>query len=107
MKRFLSLFLSIVLILSSLTLMSSAYWYTADDKKDGNFYYQDINDSSVAITAYEGEKEVLTIPATLAGKKVVAIGEIFCWHNKDLKEVIIENGIKSIEFNAFAGCENL
>ena len=107
MKRFLSLFLSIVLILSSLTLMSSAYWYTTDDKKNGNFYYQDINDSSVAITAYEGEKEVLTIPATLAGKKVVAIGEIFCWHNKDLKEVIIENGIKSIEFNAFAGCENL
>ncbi len=82
MKRFLSLFLSIVLILSSLTLMSSAYWYTTDDKKNGNFYYQDINDSSVAITAYEGEKEVLTIPATLPEKKLLPSAKSFAGTTK-------------------------
>ena len=56
---------------------------------------------------YHGNDETVTIPTTYNGEQVKEVGVWAFWDNKDLKHVIIPEGITVINENCFMGCENL
>ena len=99
MKRKLSFILAVVLLLSSLTLMAGAYTMHHGDYKSGDFYYNILNNGTIEITYYAGNDPVLTIPAQLDGKRVSLVGSWYMFdmdYRKIVKEIIIENGVKTI-----------
>lgn len=63
----------------------------------------------VKITAYFGAEDVLEIPATLNGKRVVGIASNFIAsaHRSEIEKVIIPDYVTSIDSNAFKGCTSL
>jgi hypothetical protein len=72
---------------------------------DWKFY---IKDGKAYLAGYTGEdKTSITIPRKISSYDVAGFTEGVCWYNKELKSVIIEEGIKEIPINAFIGCENL
>ena len=75
-------------------------------KKSGDFKYVKCK-GGVEITKYTGKAKNLTIPAKIAGKKVVAIGSEAFEDNKKLRQVKLPDSIKLIYDYSFAGCEKL
>ncbi len=71
------------------------YTYTVDD--DGN----------ATITGYSGSVSALSIPETIDGHTVVAIGDGAFKGNTRLTAVMIPNGVTRIEQSAFQSCSNL
>lgn len=102
MKKVLSLFLSIVMLLSiTAGLDLSAYAQSSD------YWYDLLDDGTVEITGYKGSATNLTIPATLDGYTVTSIGEQAFSCNDELKKVTIPNGVTSIGDSAFFYCSSL
>lgn len=66
---------------------------------DGNY--------SITITGYDRNKEKMVIPESFAGISVTAIHSHAFMGNKNLRSVIIPEGLTTIGFSAFAGCYNL
>jgi len=60
------------------------------------------NDGKITITGYVGTEKNLTIPASVNGKPIDAIGNE-AFKNKGLTSVIIPDSIISIGNNAFSG----
>ncbi len=69
------------------------------------FYYREENGGAV-ITGYSGNTALLTIPATLGGLPVTAIGE-HAFERASLTAVILPEGITAIGWFAFYECPNL
>ncbi len=69
------------------------------------FHYREENGGAV-ITGYSGSVALLTVPATLGGLPVVAIGE-HAFEKASLTAVILPEGITSIGWFAFYECQNL
>ena len=99
MKRTISLLLGIIMILSLFVFVANAD--TTDNRqiKSGDFYYEILKDGTAHITYYEGNDDVIVIPAEIDGRKVSVAGS---WHlmdndrQKKVKEIIFEDGIKTI-----------
>ena len=86
--------------------------------QDQEFLYKRINNNEIRIIQYLGEKTEIIIPSKYDGYKVTAIGNttvkdgkllnIFNDHNNTkITSVIIENGVKTIDNNAFYNCQGL
>ena len=75
----------------------------------GGDYQFSINpdSTSVTITGYTGPGGAISIPATLAGLPVTAIGEAAFQENSSLTSVTIPEGVTSIGESAFAVCVSL
>ena len=71
------------------------YSYSLDD--DGN----------ATITGFSGNATALSIPSTLDGHTVVAIGNNAFKNNTQIRSVVLPNGIKAIGDSAFSGCSYL
>ena len=71
------------------------YGYSLDD--DGN----------ATITSYTGNATSLTIPQTIDGHPIVAIGSNVFKNRTALRSVIMQDNILTIGSNAFQGCVNL
>jgi hypothetical protein len=69
------------------------------------FYYRAENGGAV-ITGYSGDVALLTVPATLDGLPVIAIGE-HAFERATLTAVILPDGITEIGWFAFYECEGL
>ena len=69
------------------------------------FHYQ-VRDGGAVITGYEGNHPFVTVPATLDGYPVLAIGER-AFENKSLAAVVLPEGLLTIEWFAFYGCAAL
>lgn len=82
MKRFLSLFLSIVLILSSLTLMSSAYWYTTDDKKTETSIIRILTTAQLQSPPMKGKKKFSPFRQPSPEKKLLPSAKSFAGTTK-------------------------
>ena len=54
-----------------------------------------------------GERETVIIPQSISQKEVVGITSRALYHNNLVKILIIEEGVTSIESEAFQGCPNL
>lgn len=59
------------------------------------------------ITKYNGTDADVTIPDTLNGEPVVAIGEEAFGDNKTITSVVIPEGVTELQTGAFLGCRSL
>jgi len=69
------------------------------------FHYR-VENGNAIITDFEGGATLVTIPASLDGYPVIAIGER-AFEGSCVAAVVIPEGVKSIEWFAFYGCSAL
>lgn len=72
----------------------------------GDFDYT-LKGGKAIITAYLGSKTKITVPETIDGYKVIAIGENAFYRNSYIKEVVLPKSITYIAENAFGVCTSL
>lgn len=99
-SRFVSLFFVFLTVFSSLFLCS----YT---ETDDFFRYTSDEEGNLHIVGYVGYEHTLTVPAEIGGKKVVAIDATAFYGNSEIRRITVSAGIKRVEKDAFAYCENL
>ena len=83
---------------------------SADEYGDFEFYStSDVGDENpiVTITGYNGSSTNVVIPSEIYGMPVGSIGNGAFQYNETLKDVIIPDGVTSIEYCAFQGCNSL
>ena len=79
-----------------------------DEKLYFNEYeYIILDDSSIAVTGYTGSGDTVEIPAQIEGKPVEKIAAEAFIANTGIKNIVIPNGVLSIEDNAFSQCTSL
>ena len=76
------------------------------DRKSGPYQYLVNSDGTAVITKYTGFDVKLTIPETIDGHTIVAIGKR-AFYDNDFEEVVIPQSIQTIGLYAFAYCEDL
>lgn len=81
------------------------YCVWAENTTEDAFTYE-TSGSSVTITGYTGDEDVVVIPQTLGGKKVTKIAED-AFIQKSVKTVVIAKTVEQIEAYAFDRCEDL
>lgn len=100
MKKILSVFLAVAIAVISAPMCFAAVYES--------YTYEVNSDNSVTITAYTNlHLSSITIPETIDGKTVTAIGNNVFKGKSSLKTVKIPNTIVSIGDYAFYGCKNL
>ena len=102
-KKFLSLLLSLAMILTALPLAG----VTAFAATSGNFEYKVLEDGTAEITDYTGNAETLDIPSKLDTYTVTSIGEYAFAFCDSLTSVTIPESVTSIDWYAFEGCDSL
>ncbi len=75
-------------------------------RTSGDFKYVKYMDG-IKIKAYKGKAKKVTIPATLVGKKVIAVGEAAFENNDTIKNIKLPASVREIGDCAFAGCSKL
>lgn len=65
-----------------------------------------LENGKAIVTGYEGRSTLVTVPATLNGYAVAAIGER-AFEGKKLAAVILPEGLEAVGWFAFYGCEEL
>ena len=100
-KRVLSLALSLLMLLSVAPLSIIANAQTDDD-----FVYS-VENGEAIVTAYRGTDTVLTIPDTLGGYPVTAIGDVAFVDCEQFTSITLGKHVASIGEYAFSGCKAL
>ncbi|MCR4903299.1 MAG: leucine-rich repeat protein [Butyrivibrio sp.] len=72
----------------------------------GDFDCELQDDGTIIITGYDGRSKNVVVPATLDGYRVSGIGDS-AFSYTSISRIVIEDGIKSIELDAFRGCKDL
>lgn len=112
-KKVLTLFLAICLAAGNVAVPVSAF---AAEVKTGqvnasDWEWEEQEGGGVSVTAYKGTETEVTIPGTLDGKTVTAIGaRAFSSQGEGgstVTKVTIPNSVTAIGDSAFSGCENL
>lgn len=99
MKKILSILLSVIIILSACFLPAFSL--------ESGYYSYIIENGKAVITDYNGKDSTVTVPSTLGGYSVFAIGEGAFQDNKNIVSVTVPEGICEIRDNAFRSCEKL
>ncbi len=73
----------------------------------GDYQFTLRAEGEAVIVAYVGEETRLTIPSTLAGHPVTAIGPYAFYEKTFLREVVIPESVTEIGYQAFACCDKL
>lgn len=63
-----------------------------------------VDAEGVTVTAYRGSEVNVSIPATIDGKAVVAIGDKAFLNNQTIRSVVIPEGVRTVGWFAFSGC---
>lgn len=79
----------------------------AAEEQKGTFETADLDDGTISIKKYEGNEEILNIPAEIDGKKVTAIGDSAFEKNEYLMKVTLPEGVTAVGKKAFRGCISL
>lgn len=74
---------------------------------EGNGIEYELHDGGYAVSIYFGSKSLVIIPAKINGKPVNAILSGAFANNKKLKDIILPDGLTSIEDDAFQNCSSL
>ena len=74
--------------------------------EDGDWSYS-VKDDLATITAYNGSEKEITIPDSLGGYKVIAIGEEAFGDNISIETVVMPDSIETVESKAFYNCSSL
>lgn len=75
------------------------------DENEFVFHYR-VENGKATITGFEGAATLVTVPETLNGYPVVAIGE-HAFSEKPIAAIILPDGLESIGWFAFYGCRSL
>ena len=102
-KKLTSVILAVVMMLGILTIAP----LTVSAATYGNFEYTLEDDFTCTITGYNGSAANVTIPSTIYGNKVSAIGRYAFYENPNIKKVSMPNSVKIIDRGAFQYCGNL
>lgn len=99
MKKILSIFLAVIIIISScsvnaFSLTSGSYTYILENGK-------------AVITRYSGSASSVLVPSVLGGYSVYAIGESAFQNNSIITSVTIPNSVSEVRANAFRNCSKL
>ena len=98
----------ITMIISLLIVFSSALTVNAEDMHYyGNFMYKVLKNKTIKLVSYDGDKERISIPSTIKGKKVTVLGKNIFSEKLCIKSVEFPEEITKIEANAFEKCTNL
>ena len=103
MKKVISLFLSVAMILAIISGMN----LTAYAETYGDFEYSYIEDDRLSITGYNGSATNPEIPSAINGVSVTEIGESAFENCTSLTSVTIPDSVTSIGFCAFYNCKSL
>lgn len=107
MKKLWYLTIALVLILAALSVPAAAAEEEPTQYTSGDYRYTLQPDGTAAIAKYAGSASELSIPDTLDGYAVTAIGnEAFRLH-QHLHSVSIPDGVIAIGNEAFRLCQNL
>ncbi len=107
MKRFLSITISVMLLIQSLFICSITAQAKTKTYSSGNYQYIILSDKTARITNYKGDTpDALKIPSKLSGHKVTSIGKN-AFENKTMTELTLPDTLKSIGASAFFECKNL
>ena len=68
------------------------------------FNYAEIDDTTIAITSYNGWESNVEIPSQIDGKIVTAIGEYAFAGNSYLEKIVIPDTVLNVYMNAFKDC---
>ena len=104
MKRFM------VVLIAALIMMSA---FCAQAKTDGDYEFYETESGNTVITLYMGEDASVIVPEAFELEyaeipfTVLAIADEAFAYNDDLRTIVIPEGVESIEYRAFFGCENL
>ena len=66
-----------------------------------------VSDAGVTVTAYTGNDVSVSIPATIDGRAVIAIGDRAFMNCKTVQSVVVPEGVREIGWFAFSGCISL
>ncbi len=105
MKKLLSIFLAIVLIITAMPL--GAFEFKASALSEGYYTYS-VSDGKATITDVSTSvRGAVTIPSTLGGYPVTSIGDDAFYHCDSLTSITIPDSVTSIGSFAFSWCINL
>ena len=112
-KRICALSLTVLLMSGTSTLPTSAAVYAAPSalsaaaSVNDDYNYTVNSNNTVTITKYKGRETDVKIPQSISGKTVTEIGSSAFKNCTTLKTVYIPKSIRTINGNAFIGCNNL
>ena len=102
MKRFFSLFISAVVLLSAIFAANA---FTTSEYP-GIVFINDYDDN-FSVSGYTGDDSVLVVPETVYKKNVTRFDEKALWRNSVVESVIMNDIMTKVKQRAFYGCENL
>ena len=96
----------------SLLLMASMFLgfqttVYADSGYEGDFGWEDIDETTVAVTGYTGPDGLVAIPDELNGKTVSVIASEAFANKTGITDVSMPDTVTAIEYGAFMGCTGL
>ncbi|MBQ1186809.1 MAG: leucine-rich repeat domain-containing protein, partial [Clostridia bacterium] len=109
MKKLLSVVLTIALLLSILPTGIFSITASAATEYKYNYYTYTVSNNEATITDYDSyySSGDITIPNSLGGYKVVAIGDSAFSYCSKLTSVTIPNGVRTIGSYAFSRCSSI
>lgn len=102
--RFVSCISTLAILLVMLLGMSP---FGAFALASGDFTYEISDDGTVSVTAYSGSDATVTVPDTIDGMNVTAIGKRAFEGNATLTQIVFPSTLQSIGYSAFASCTGL
>jgi len=87
-----------------------AKWISSRGGEEGSdfpFTYTVLDDGTIEITGYTGNRRQITLPTLIDERVVASLGESAFANQTQLRDVILPQGLKHIGKNAFAGCAHL
>lgn len=105
MKKFISVFLCLALVITSMFMLSTVSF--AEPAAESDFSYTELDDGTVSVTAYNGSLLDIEIPSTINGKTVSKIADRLFYNKTAIKSVVIPVGVTSIGEYAFYSCRAL
>lgn len=112
MKKIISVFLCVVLILSVFVVVPFSVSAKEIDKSaskliNGDYEYKILKDGTAEITSYSGSNSELSIPSSLDGYTVTSIGYKAFSYKSKIETLELPNTIKNIGDQAFYLCKNM
>ncbi len=103
MRKFLSLILSVLLIVCIIPFGS----VSVSALSSGNYTYTVSNNEATITDFNPSYKGALSIPSTLGGSPVTKIGDMAFYQCFNLTSVVIPSTVKEIGYCAFGYCSNI